>query len=62
MKNNCQQCNGLGYLKDVVSYGAIPLNDPYRKKHIERCDTCEIFYDDKQAVKYYKLKKIFDNE
>jgi hypothetical protein len=33
MKNNCQECNGLGYLKDVVSYGAIPLNDPYRKSH-----------------------------
>ena len=51
-KNNCQECNGVGYLKEVVSYGAISLNDPYRKPHIERCDTCETFNNDEEVIQY----------
>ena len=51
-ENNCQECNGVGYLKEVVSYGAISLNDPYRKPHIERCDTCETFNNDEEVIQY----------
>jgi len=49
MKNNCQDCDGLGYFTDVISTGLSDPNDPYHEPHTERCDTCMIFDSDIEA-------------
>ena len=51
-KNKCKECNGVGYFKEVISYGSISIHDPYRKPHIERCDTCETFNNDEEVIQY----------
>ena len=48
-KNNCQDCEGLGYFTEVISTGLSDPNDPYHEPHTERCDTCKIFEDDEKA-------------
>ena len=48
-KNNCQDCDGLGYFTDVISTGLSDPNDPYHEPHTERCDTCKVFEDDEKA-------------
>jgi len=52
----CVDCNNKGYFTDVVSIG---LNDnhPYLKPHIERCDSCKVFKNDDQAIKYNSNKE-----
>ena len=58
-KNNCKDCDGLGYYTDVISSGLMDPNDPYHKPHTERCDTCRVFEDDEQIgghEKGYTLK------
>ena len=54
MRNKCTGCDGLGYLKDVVSVGLTDPNDPYHLPHIERCDMCEVFRSDEEANNYIK--------
>ena len=46
----CIECNGLGYFEDVISEG-LPAGDPYLEPHVERCDECKVFVDDKEALK-----------
>ena len=46
----CIDCEGKGYLKDVISEG-LPVGDPYLEPHVERCDECKMFADDKEALK-----------
>lgn len=46
----CIECNGLGYFEDVISEG-LPTGDPYLEPHVERCDECKVFVDDKEALK-----------
>ena len=46
----CIDCEGKGYLEDVISEG-LPAGDPYSKPHVERCDECKVFADDKEALK-----------
>ena len=53
-KNNCKDCDGLGYYTDVISSGLMDPNDPYHKPHTERCDTCKVFEDDEQAHEHVK--------
>ena len=53
-KNNCKDCDGLGYYTDVISSGLIDPNDPYHEPHTERCDTCKVFEDDEQAHEHVK--------
>jgi len=48
-KNNCQDCEGLGYYTEVISTGLSDPNDPYHEPHTERCDTCKVFEDDQKA-------------
>ena len=45
----CEACHGVGFFKDVVGLGLEP-NDPYSKPHVERCDTCQRFSSDKDAL------------
>ena len=52
MKNNCQDCDGLGYFTDVISTGLSDPNDPYHYPHTERCDTCKVFENDQKAHNY----------
>ena len=53
-KNNCKDCEGLGYYTEVISTGLSDPNDPYHYPHTERCDTCKVFDDDEQADKFVK--------
>tara|TARA_R100001509_G_scaffold114020_1_gene69194 strand:- start:605 stop:793 length:189 start_codon:yes stop_codon:yes gene_type:complete len=55
-KNNCKDCEGLGYFTDVISIGLSDPIDPYHQPHTERCDSCKIFDDDKQADDFVKSK------
>jgi len=54
--NNCKDCEGHGYFQDVESTGLIAKNDPYHKPHIERCDTCQFFTSDLEAVGFHAIK------
>ena len=54
--NNCKDCQGYGYYQDVESSGLIAKNDPYHKPHIERCDTCQFFTSDLEAVGFHATK------
>jgi len=47
----CIDCDNNGYLTNVVSIG-LKYNDTYLKPHIERCDICKIFKNDKQAKQF----------
>ena len=51
--NKCKDCDGYGYYQDVKSSGLIKKNDPYHKPHIERCDTCQHFTSDLEAVGFH---------
>jgi hypothetical protein len=53
----CLDCNNSGYLTDVVSIG-LKDNDPYLKPHVERCDSCKVFKNDNEAIKYKLNKEI----
>ena len=46
----CMECEGKGYLKDVVSIG-VSVGDPYLKPHVERCDECKVYANDNEALK-----------
>ncbi len=46
----CINCEGKGYLDDVVSIG-VSEGDSYLEPHVERCDECEVFANDKEALK-----------
>ena len=46
----CINCEGKGYLDDVVSIG-VSEGDSYLEPHVERCDECKMFADDKEALK-----------
>jgi hypothetical protein len=45
----CTECDGKGYLEDVISEG-LPAGDPYLEPHVERCDECKQFANDEEAV------------
>jgi hypothetical protein len=60
-KNNCKDCEGLGYYTEVISTGLSDPNDPYHYPHTERCDTCKFFDDDEQADKFVKGVSISTN-
>jgi|18_taG_2_1085343.scaffolds.fasta_scaffold50755_3 hypothetical protein len=44
--NKCDMCNGLGYL--TVDWSNSIIKD-YQRKHIEKCDSCNLFDTDQQA-------------
>ena len=46
----CMNCEGKGYLEDVISIG-VSVGDPYLEPHVERCDECEVFVNDNEALK-----------
>ncbi len=46
----CMECEGKGYLKDVVSIG-VSVGDPYLEPHVERCDECKVYANDEEALK-----------
>lgn len=46
----CMECEGKGYLKDVISEG-LPAGDPYLEPHVERCDECKVYANDEEALK-----------
>ena len=46
----CINCEGKGYLDDVVSIG-VSEEDSYLQPHVERCDECEVFANDNEALK-----------
>ena len=46
----CINCEGKGYLDDVVSIGVFE-GDSYLEPHVERCDECEVFANDNEALK-----------
>lgn len=46
----CMECEGKGYLKDVVSIG-VSVGDPYLEPHVERCDECKVYANDNEALK-----------
>ena len=46
----CMNCEGKGYLEDVVSIG-VSVGDPYLEPHVERCDDCKVFANDNEALK-----------
>ena len=45
----CTECGGKGYLEDVISEG-LPAGDPYLESHVERCDECNVYANDEEAV------------
>jgi hypothetical protein len=49
-KMMCIECNGKGYLEDVISEG-LPAGDPYLEPHVERCDECKVYANDEEALK-----------
>ena len=53
--NKCKDCDGHGYYQDVESSGLIAKNDPYHKPHIERCDSCQHFTSDLEAVGFHNF-------
>lgn len=46
----CMNCEGKGYLEDVVSIG-VSVGDPYLEPHVERCDECKVYANDNEALK-----------
>jgi hypothetical protein len=48
-KMMCTECDGKGYLEDVISEG-LPAGDPYLEPHVERCDECKVYANDEEAV------------
>ena len=46
----CMECEGKGYLEDVISEG-LPTGDPYLEPHVERCDECKVYANDEEALK-----------
>lgn len=51
-KMMCMECDGKGYLDDVISEG-LPEGDSYLEPHVERCDECKVYANDKEAFKEY---------
>ena len=46
----CMECEGKGYLEDVISIG-VSVGDPYLETHVERCDECKVYANDEEALK-----------
>lgn len=46
----CMNCEGKGYLEDVVLIG-VSVGDPYLEPHVERCDKCKVYANDNEALK-----------
>ena len=47
MENNCRTCNGKGWISTVV-YGKVDLKEG--TSTIEKCDECEFFSSDEDAM------------
>jgi len=48
VSRKCIECEDVGYFIGVISEG-LSKNHPYSKSHVERCDNCKVFDNDKEA-------------
>ncbi len=46
----------MDIIKMLKVVALIAKNDPYHKPHIERCDTCQFFTSDLEAVGFHATK------